>query len=112
MSGRRPKEFPNSWQKFKDTDSQFFMNHFFDEVMEWKVLGWELPSNIYCIIRATHLKTKKISEFVYQNPKCADKRITSFFKDKTHELCITTHDSQHYVGPNPPSSYDDDDFSI
>ena len=110
MNGKRKQDFPNNWQKFKDADSDSFMPHPFIDVMEWKVQGWELPSNVFCIIRATHLDTKKVKEYVYRNANWAERKVDHFFKERTHELCITTHDSQHYVGPNPPSSYDDVDY--
>ena len=59
MSGKAPY-FPNNWKKFKDAPPEMFTPHMFIEVMDWKVAGWELPSDVCCIIRATHLKTSKV----------------------------------------------------
>ena len=59
--------------------------------------------------RATHLKTKKVKEYVYKRPSAADKKIAEFCKSKTHDLCITTHEAQQYVGPMPK---DDDEGDV
>ena len=57
MSG---KYYPNNWEHYKDAPDEMFEPHTFEEVMSWKVAGWELPSSVCCIIRAetvsyTHL---------------------------------------------------------
>lgn len=95
----KKRYFPNNWKKYKEADDDDFIPHMFIEVMEWKVAGWELPSDIYCIIRATHLDTKKVSEYVYKQPKSAQSRVKQLFRGGSHEFCITTHDAQHFVGP-------------
>tara|TARA_B100000902_G_scaffold363420_1_gene382584 strand:- start:277 stop:600 length:324 start_codon:yes stop_codon:yes gene_type:complete len=104
MNGKR--YFPNHWKEFKDADPELFVPHTFDEVMEWKVMGWELRSDVFCIIRTTNLKTKRVKEYVYRNPIWADRRVAKLMKTKTHDFCVTTHEAQHYVGPQ---RQDDDD---
>ena len=49
MSGKKPY-FPNNWKKFKDAPAEAFVDHLFVEVMDWKVAGWELPSDVACMI--------------------------------------------------------------
>ena len=71
--------------------------------MEWKVAGWELPSDIACIIRTTNLKTRKTKEFVYKRQHAAEQKVLDLMDAKTHEFTVCTHDSIHYVGPNPPT---------
>lgn len=80
----------------------------FLEMMEWKVAGWELPSSVDCIIRTTHLKTGKVKEYVYKRRHAAENKIKQLINQKTHEFCVTTHESQHYIGPRPID--DDGDF--
>ena len=48
-------------------------------------------------IRATNKDTKKVKEFVYKQRKAADNRIKELITDQNIELCITTHDAQHYL---------------
>ena len=105
MSGKKPY-FPNNYDLYKDADSEMFMPHTFFEVMEWKVAGWELPSSVDCIIRTTHLETKKVKEHVYKRRHAAENKIKQLLNDQTHEFCVTTHDSQHAIGPK---HQDDDD---
>lgn len=108
MNGKKKPEFPNNWQLYKDADPENFEPHMFFEVMEWKVAGWELPSSIDCIIRATHLKTKRVDEYVYKRRHAAENKIRQLLNDKTHEFCVTTHEAQHYIGPALDESGDND----
>jgi len=105
---KRKKYFPNNWKLYKDAPPELYVDHLYEEVMDWKVAGWELPRDVYCIIRATHLKTKKVKEYVYKRPAAADKKLVEFCKAKTHDLCVTTHESQQYIGPMP-EGYDEGD---
>ena len=109
MNGKRKKYFPNNWKRFKDAPDELYEPHLFIDLMDWKISGWELPPDVCCIIRATHLQTKKVKEFVYKRQAAADRKLVEFCKAKTHDLCITTHDAQHYIGPVPA---DDDEGNV
>lgn len=112
-NSKRKKYFPNNWQKYKDAPAELFEEHLFIEIMEWRVCGWELPPDVCCLIRATHLKTKHVKEYVYKRTKAADKKLLELCKAKTHDICVTTHDSQHYIGPSTNHGdelYEDFDF--
>ena len=88
---------------YKDAPDEAFQQHTFEEVMEWKVAGWELPADIACIIRATNLKTQRTKEYVYKRQHAAEQKVLDLMDAKTHEFTVCTHDSIHYVGPNPPT---------
>jgi len=108
-SKKRKKYFPNNWQRYKDAPAELFEDLDFLDFMDWRVFGWQLPPDVCCIIRATHLETKKTKEYVYKQSKSADKKLLKFAKLKTHDLCVTTHEAQHYIGPHPfPGSIDDE----
>ena len=112
-SSKRKKYFPNNWKKYKDAPPELFEQHLYIEIMTWKVSGWELPPDVCCIIRATHLETKKVKEFVYKRPKAADKKLFEFCKARTHDICITTHESQHYIGPHPiGEDFNDEEINL
>tara|TARA_R100001443_G_scaffold21232_6_gene33531 strand:+ start:1016 stop:1342 length:327 start_codon:yes stop_codon:yes gene_type:complete len=108
MSGKKPY-FPNNWKLYKDCDPEMFMPHTFLDLMDWKVRGWELRPDVYCIIRATNLENKRVKEYVYRSPEWADKRIEKLLNLKTHEFTITTNDAQHYVGPTRQTD-DEEEF--
>ena len=93
MSGKKPY-FPNNWKEFKDASPEMFIRHTFLEMMAWKVDGWELPASVDCIIRATHKKTKKTKEYIYQRNHAAKLRILKLLQEQTHDFCLTTHDAQ------------------
>ena len=62
---KKKKDFPNNWEAISEAPAEFFDPLPFDDFMSWKIGGWEIPSSIACIIRATHLNTKKVTEYVY-----------------------------------------------
>tara|TARA_R100000329_G_scaffold148909_1_gene138475 strand:- start:2047 stop:2382 length:336 start_codon:yes stop_codon:yes gene_type:complete len=98
MSGKAPY-FPNNWKKFKQAPPEMFTPHMFIEVMEWKVGGWELPSDVCCIIRATNLKTKKVKEHVYRRRHAAENKVMEYISKRTHEFTVCTPETIHFVSP-------------
>jgi len=94
MSG---KYYPNDWQKYKDAPDELFEQHTFEEVMSWKVAGWELPASVCCIIRANTHKGK-IKEFVYQKHSAAEAKVASLMREGV-EFTVCTDDSIHFVSP-------------
>jgi|TARA_B100000073_G_scaffold334724_1_gene327569 HD-like signal output (HDOD) protein len=102
MSGKKKKRnyFPNNWQEYYEADPEMFLTHTFEEIVEWKLRGWELPSSITCIIRTTDLATKKVKEHVYRRKYAADNKIVQLLNNKTHEFTVVTHDAQHFFGPS------------
>jgi len=100
-SKKRKKYFPNNWKQYKDAPSEWFEDHLFIEVMDWKVHGWQLPPDVCCLIRTTHLETKKVKEYVYKRRKAADNKLLELCKTKTHDICVTTHEAQHFTDHYP-----------
>ena len=97
MSGK--KYFPNNWQKWKDAPDDLFMPHTFDEIMDFKIAAWELPSNVACVIRESNLKTKKVKEYVYQRTYAAEARVQQLLKKEGIEFTVCTSDQIHFVSP-------------
>ena len=95
----KKKYFDNNWELFKDAPDDFFIQHSFDELMEWKVAGWELPSSVYCIIRVTDINTKKTKEFVYRKPGHAKRKVSELFQEQDIEFSIADHESIHHFFP-------------
>ena len=98
MSGKK-NYFPNNWQEYKDADESDFIPHTYEEVMSWKVGGWELPSSVCCIIRATDLKTKKVTEYVYQKRHAAEAKVKELITRTDIEFTVADHDSIHHLFP-------------
>jgi hypothetical protein len=103
MSGK--KYYPNNWQEYKDAPDDLFIPHTFEEVMNWKVAGWELPSSVCCIIRATTPKGK-IKEYVYQKRHAAEAKASELMHSGV-EFTICTNDAIQFI---PPDIDDESDY--
>ena len=97
--GRKKEYFDNNWELYKSADDAFFVPHTYEEVMQWKVAGWELPSSVCCIIRVTNTVTKKTKEFVYRQPKAAKRKVAALFDEQDIEFCVADHESIHHLYP-------------
>jgi hypothetical protein len=90
MSGKAKKEFPNNWKRYADIDASSFMAIEFEDFMDWKVFGWEIPGNICCLIRERNMTTGKVREHTYQRPSAADKKIQQLTLQPNVEFIICT----------------------
>jgi hypothetical protein len=103
MSG---KYYPNNWEAFKEAPDEMFEPHTFEEVMEWKVAGWELPGSVCCIIRA-NTKSGKIKEFVYQKRHAAEAKVRNLMAEGT-EFTVCTDAAIHFISPGSTDVIDYD----
>ena len=102
MSG---KYYPNNWQEYKDAPDEMFHPHTFEEIMSWKVAGWELPGSVCCIIRA-HTAKGKIKEYAYQKRSAAEQKVKALMNEGA-EFTVCTDEQIHHVSYN---QVDDVDF--
>ena len=98
MSGKKPY-FPNNWDEYAQLDDNHFIPHTFEEIMSWKVAGWELPSSVCCIIRVSDVKTKKVKEYVYQKPSAAQRMAEQLMTTPDIEFTVVDHESIHHLTP-------------
>lgn len=92
MSGK--SYFPNNWEAFKETPEEAFPTPTWIEFEEHKLCGWELPSSICCIIRATTPKGK-IKEYVYQQERAAEKRVVKLRQEGASYTVVTQEQIMH-----------------
>ena len=95
----KKKYFPNNWKAYKDSPDAFFLPLEFDEFMDWKINGWEIPSSIACIIREQDVKTGKVTEHVYSRLSNANKRANKIMKEGKSEFLVCTHDDIGHIYP-------------
>ena len=100
----KKKYFPNNWKRYKDEPDSFFslggnVYHTFDDIMEWKVGGWELPSSVACIIRVEDKETGRIKEYVYSNIKSAVK-FCGKLMGEGHEFTIVDEEQVQQMSPS------------
>ena len=92
-----PKDFPNNFDKYQKIPSDKFKDIGYEEFMEWKVCGWELPGSVSCIIRADNVRTNKVKEYVYQRHGDAVKRIDKLMTDLDNVITICDNDEIHLI---------------
>ena len=102
----KKKYFPNNWAKIRDVPSSYFDEIEFDEFMDWKIGGYEIPSSIKCIIRETNLSTGKVKEYTYSRYGDAQNKINAIMKKGESEFVVCDEHEIHYLAP---TFIDDDD---
>ena len=105
----KKRYFPNNWKKLKDVPSTFFEEIEFDEFMDWKIGGYEIPSSVKCIIRETNLSTGKVKEYVYSRYGDAQNKINAMMKKGESEFLVCDENEIHYLYP---TIEDDDDSTV
>ena len=104
----KKKYYHNNWAAIKEAPPEWFGTITFDELMDWKVGGWELPSSVLCMISETDHKTGKIREYIYNKESAAKKRARKIM-DAGNEFIVCTPDEVHFMYPQEieEDPYDD-----
>ena len=105
MAKKKPY-FHNNVEAIRNAPDACFIPIPFDEFMDWKIGGWELPSSCNYIIREHNLKTGKVKEYVYQKPSAAKKKLEQRMQSGDCEFTVADHDEVHILTPQP-EDYDD-----
>ena len=100
------KEYPNNWALLNEAPPSFFPSLTFEELMDWKVMGWEIPSSVCCIMRAEHRETGKITEHVYTRPSAAANRIRKLIE--TNNITVANQDAVHLMTSAPETNESDE----
>tara|TARA_B100000287_G_scaffold429254_1_gene482210 strand:- start:1730 stop:2065 length:336 start_codon:yes stop_codon:yes gene_type:complete len=111
MTRKRPY-YPNNWREIKDAPSEYFQDMPFEQLMDWKIGGWQLPSSINCIIRETCLETGKTKEHIYQRGHAAKAKVNQLMNEGLSEFVVCSHDSIHHLFPKEYFNDKDYDYEI
>ena len=90
--GKQKKYYPNNWEAIESAPAEFFTAIEYDDFMDWRVLNWDMPESVVCMIRAENKDTGKIKEYVYQRESDARKRLTKLKSENNIVVTIATHD--------------------
>ena len=93
------KYFPNNYDRIAKAPAHWFMSIEYEDFMDWKMNGWDIPESHDCIIRTISCKTGKIKEFVYQQHKSARKKVAKLIMEQEEEFIICTHDHIQHMKP-------------
>ena len=94
------KYYPNRWKQIQNIPAQYFEDIDFEDFMDWKMGGYEIPDNVVCLIRDRNLKTNKVTEHVYKQSPAAHKLIKKLAHKGDSELTICTHNAVAHIAPN------------
>ena len=106
MPKKRPY-FHNNVEAISEAPAELFHAIPYDEFMDWKIGGWELPSSCNYIIREQNIKTGKVKEYVYQKPGAAQKKLRQRMESGDCEFVVADHNSVHILTPKWEEDYDD-----
>tara|TARA_B100000700_G_C14649029_1_gene671065 strand:+ start:108 stop:437 length:330 start_codon:yes stop_codon:yes gene_type:complete len=109
MSKRKPYHH-NNWKQYKDSPDKFFIPLAFDEFMDWKIAGWEIPSSVSCIIREHNRVTGKIKEHVYKREGDARNKARAIMEAGESDFTVCTRDAIKQVYQQPYEDYDYDEY--
>ena len=98
--------FHNIVEAMMDVPAECFDSISYDEFMDWKIGGWELPSSCNYIIREQNIRTGKVKEYVYQKPSAARKKLEQRMESGESEFTVADHDTVHFLTPKW-EDYDD-----
>ena len=104
---KRKPYFPNNWEAIKECPADMFHSIPFDEFMDWKIAGYEIPSSINCIIRETRIDTGEVTEYVYRTAGRAKQKARQIMNDGVSEFVVCTDESVHHLYPRQTEEYDD-----
>ena len=109
MSKKKKKKpyYPNNYDAIASYPSEWFDSIPFDEFMDWKILGYEIPSSINCIIREKRLDTGEVTEYVYRTTGHARNKARQIMDEGVSEFVVCTAEAVHHMYPEQIPEYDD-----
>jgi|TARA_R100000008_G_C3500305_1_gene123337 hypothetical protein len=96
---KKPKYYPNNWKEFSDAPSELFESIEYDEFMDWKIGGYEIPSSVAAIVRVRDLKTGRVKEHVYKYRHAARNKTKKLMESGNKEITIVQRDTVHFIYP-------------
>ena len=109
MSKRKPYHH-NNWREYKDAPDHFFIPLPFDDFMDWKIAGWEIPSSVSCIIREDNHVTGKVTEHVYKRQGDARNKAQAIMEAGESDFTVCTREAIKQVYKKPYEDYDYEEY--
>ena len=104
------KYYPNNVEALRDAPSEYFDECAWDDFVDWKLHGWELPSSVLCVIRVQNNTTGKVHEKTYQKPHAAKAYMQKLMdSDDEYEFFVCNAENIHHVFPHYEDQDDEDE---
>ena len=107
MSKKKKPYFHNNVEAIREAPAEYFIPIPFDEFMDWKIGGYEIPSSVNCIIREKRVDTGEVTEYVYQTAGRARNKARQIMDEGVSELTVCTDEAVHHLYPQEVPEYDD-----
>ena len=104
--GKPKKYYPNNWEAIESAPAEFFTAIEYEDFMDWRVLNWDMPDSVVCMIRAENKDTGKIKEYVYQKQHAAENKISKLMKSGSEFVVCTDEQLHYFISPNNELDYD------
>ena len=104
---KKKRYYPNKCAKLRAVPAEMFEPCEFDEFMDWKIEGWQIPPDVLCIIRETDPTNLKVKEYTYKREHAARKKANEIMKAGNHFTICTANELQHM---KPEEDWADDDY--
>ena len=95
----KKKYFPNNWQAISECPADFFPPMEYDDLVDWKIYGYQLPSSHYGIIRTYDKKNGKVKEYSYKSEHYAKQKLKEVIKDDQVTVFATMEGVWHLMKP-------------
>ena len=91
----KAKYYANNWQHWHDAPDGWSDGQLptFEEFMEYKIGGWEIPSSHTHIVRAYNKTTGKVTEYDYRRQDAAMDKIEQLVLENNYDLCLVDHET-------------------
>ena len=103
---KKRKYFPNNWKPIKDAPEEAFPPIEFEDFMDWKIGGYEIPQSVAALVREKDLDTGKIKEHVYKYRHAAKKKCHKLIIEGNKEITIVQQDTVHFIDPKQHDIFD------
>ena len=97
---KRRKYYPNNWDAIKQCPPNYFPAMAYDELKEWKIHGYQLPSSHFGIVRIEDKDTGKITEHTYKSEHNTKMRLKKEIGTNKH-ITLATDEGVYHLIPNP-----------
>ena len=100
----KKRYFPNNWRAIKKAPVEFFESIEYEDFMDWKIHGWQLPETVIALVREEDAETGKVKEYVYHREHAVNQRLAKSM-DAGNTVMMCTDTRMHFF--QPEEDYDD-----
>ena len=93
---KRRKYFPHNIKEIQAAPDDFFYSLPYNELIEWKINGYEIPDSVFCIMRIKNKETQLIEERYYNTTHYAKKRLAECIEDGS-EVTMVSNEGCYYI---------------